>query len=39
LKIKLSSTQNELKEITALRFMKKILKGKLESAQKDAFST
>ncbi|CAG8459572.1 632_t:CDS:2 [Cetraspora pellucida] len=39
LEMKLSSTQNELKEITALRSMKKILEDKLESAQKDAFST
>ncbi|CAG8780902.1 10851_t:CDS:2, partial [Cetraspora pellucida] len=31
--------KNESKEIIALRSMKKILEGKLESAQKDAFST
>ncbi|CAG8724667.1 23460_t:CDS:2 [Cetraspora pellucida] len=39
LEMKLSSTQNKSKEITALRSMKKILENKLESAQKDAFST
>ncbi|CAG8455092.1 8473_t:CDS:1 [Cetraspora pellucida] len=39
LEIKLSSTQNKSKEITALRSIKKILENKLESAQKDAFST
>src|SRR6266513_591265 len=38
LETKLSSTQNESKEITTLRSMKKILEGRLSSTQKDVIS-